>query len=538
MRTFHRWQTAIVGLAALLCVSLCGCSGGGGQVSVSISGGGQVSLSISPSSATVQAGQSQEFTATVTGSADQSLQWYVNGVYGGNATVGTISQTGSYTAPAVPPRPNTVSVTATSIVGPPFASASAQMTVTPGFTDFSALPAEVATNLSTFFVSGFVDPGDAVAVNGTGVSPDSVGNFVSAIPLTVGANRIELDIQSAQKGSLSFVKTVTFDPTLSTAGRRLLYVSSIASHLSGTIVIDLDNNIFLGFIKNKHVRGISPDGKQAYMDDLSVVSTATHQELPPPSSPLAFTQAIPSDGFLVSPDGTRLYSRDEVLDVATNRLLPNNLPVSIETGNPYDGPDQGGPAISPDGKRIFCGPTSFYTVTNINTDDYSITDTGIKPQGSYLSDVDVTPDGRFVLITSYGGGGGAEIFDANSFKELSSPVFSGDFAGQIVVSTDGTKAIFGNAGNPQLQGGTVTVIDIASFTVKSAVTIDLADHLAISDRNDVFVSSGDTPGIDVFTLQSDGTLLLMRQFVLGINQFMLAFGAPQEDDIEKIVFKP
>src|ERR1019366_9321857 len=88
------------------------------------------------------------------------------------------------------------------------------------------------------------------------------------------------------------------------------------------------------------------------------ISTATHQVLPSPSSPLTFSEPIPGDGFLVSPDGTRLYSKDEVLDVATNQVLPNRLPVNIETGWPFAGPNQGGPAIPPDGKEIFCGPTA------------------------------------------------------------------------------------------------------------------------------------------------------------------------------------
>jgi DNA-binding beta-propeller fold protein YncE len=375
-----------------------------------------------------------------------------------------------------------------------------------------------------------------------------VGNFVLPIPLNVGANRIELDIQSAQNGNSSFTKTISFDPALSTAGRRMLYVSSVNPDLSGTIVIDVDSNIFLGLIANKPVRGISPDGKQVYMDDLSVISTSTHQQLPPASSPLAFSQEIPSDGFLVSPDGQRLYSLDEALDVATNQILPNKLPASIETGYSFAGSTQGGPAVSPDGKRIFFGSLTYdYLFTQngvvlgrIDTLANSVTATGILPSNAYLSDIAMTPDGRRVLVSSYGYAvGNGDIFDAKSYQKLATVGF-GDFAGQVASSPDSTKAIFGRAGNPQLQGGGITVVDIASGTVTATATIDLADHLAISDRSELFVSSGDTPGINVFALQTDGTLLPSRQFVLAINQFMLTccYGAPQNDDIEKIVFKP
>ena len=47
-------------------------------------------------------------------SAGMALTFYVNGVQGGNATVGTISSTGLYTAPAAIPSPDSVTITSTS----------------------------------------------------------------------------------------------------------------------------------------------------------------------------------------------------------------------------------------------------------------------------------------------------------------------------------------------------------------------------------------------------------------------------------------
>ena len=92
--------------------------------------GPQVTVSISPATATVRAGSgTQAFDATVTNSADTSVSWAVNGVDGGNSTVGTISAAGLYTAPATPPAQSTVTVTATSIASPS-SSADASVTVT------------------------------------------------------------------------------------------------------------------------------------------------------------------------------------------------------------------------------------------------------------------------------------------------------------------------------------------------------------------------------------------------------------------------
>ena len=52
-----------------------------------------------PSSVTIQAGDSVAFTAVVGAGGDQSVAWSVNGIIGGNSTVGTISNSGLYVAP-------------------------------------------------------------------------------------------------------------------------------------------------------------------------------------------------------------------------------------------------------------------------------------------------------------------------------------------------------------------------------------------------------------------------------------------------------
>lgn len=88
-----------------------------------------VSVTISPLSATVTTGGTQQFTATVQNTNNNAVTWQVNGVTGGNATVGTVSSSGVYTAPAVVPSPATVTVTAVSQADAT-KSASAQVTIT------------------------------------------------------------------------------------------------------------------------------------------------------------------------------------------------------------------------------------------------------------------------------------------------------------------------------------------------------------------------------------------------------------------------
>jgi hypothetical protein len=72
-------------------------------VALTLSGASQVTL-----------GATSQYKATVTGASNKSVTWSVDGVTGGNATNGSISSSGLYTAPSKAPQPSTVTITATS----------------------------------------------------------------------------------------------------------------------------------------------------------------------------------------------------------------------------------------------------------------------------------------------------------------------------------------------------------------------------------------------------------------------------------------
>ena len=73
-----------------------------------------VSVVVSPSTANLFLGQSQAFEVTVTGGSNQDVTWEVNGIPEGNATLGEISATGTYVAPATMLSPANVTITAVS----------------------------------------------------------------------------------------------------------------------------------------------------------------------------------------------------------------------------------------------------------------------------------------------------------------------------------------------------------------------------------------------------------------------------------------
>jgi len=72
------------------------------SVSLSSTAGGNLAY--------LQVGQTFQYSATVTGANNTAVLWSVNGIPGGNATVGTISSSGLYTAPSAAPNPNTVTI--------------------------------------------------------------------------------------------------------------------------------------------------------------------------------------------------------------------------------------------------------------------------------------------------------------------------------------------------------------------------------------------------------------------------------------------
>src|SRR6266481_5644839 len=88
-----------------------------------------VTVTISPTSAVLQAGVTQQFTATVSGSSNTGVAWSVNGIAGGNSTTGTISSSGLYTAPASVPTSGSVTVAAASVASPA-SSATATVSIT------------------------------------------------------------------------------------------------------------------------------------------------------------------------------------------------------------------------------------------------------------------------------------------------------------------------------------------------------------------------------------------------------------------------
>ena len=174
-------------LAAL--VSLVGCGGSNSSdaapQSVTNPASQSITVTVSSSSSSVLLGITQQFTATVTGTSNRAVTWNVNGIIGGNSTVGTISGTGLYTAPQDLPNPANVTIQATS-------QADSSVSGSAGLTITSDIKVNVSTNpsgmssvapggiiqlLATVMSAGHPDTAVGWAVNGVVKGNSTVGTI-------------------------------------------------------------------------------------------------------------------------------------------------------------------------------------------------------------------------------------------------------------------------------------------------------------------------------------------------------------------------
>ncbi len=144
-----------------------------------------ITVSVNPSTGpTVQAGVgSQAFTAAVTSAANTAVTWKVNGVAGGNATSGTITAAGLYTAPTSVPTNPVVTVSAVSVANPAAMGFMGLTITAPVAVSVTPAAAALLTNATLPFVASVSNTGNQTVswlVNGIAGGNASVGTVTSA----------------------------------------------------------------------------------------------------------------------------------------------------------------------------------------------------------------------------------------------------------------------------------------------------------------------------------------------------------------------
>ncbi|HXR97043.1 MAG TPA: hypothetical protein VN709_04285, partial [Terriglobales bacterium] len=139
-----------------------------------------VAVAISPTTATLGASQTQQFSAKVTNATNTAVTWSVNGAAGGSAKVGTISTAGLYTAPSVFPGLTQVTVTAASVQDPTATAAAVVTLQAPVAITISPATATVdlgATQGFSATVTGTANQAVTWSVNGAAGGNISVGTI-------------------------------------------------------------------------------------------------------------------------------------------------------------------------------------------------------------------------------------------------------------------------------------------------------------------------------------------------------------------------
>jgi len=169
-----------------------------------------VSISVTPVTSALIAGQTEQFTATVTGTTNQAVNWTVS-----PAGVGTISATGLYMAPAAIAAQQTVTVGATSVADPT-KSAAAAIALNPVVGIF-VTPATGALNAGqtlrlTATVSGTTNQGVNWTVSPAGMGSVSPAGLYTAPAAVATQQPVSIQATSMADLTKSAAAVVTLNP--------------------------------------------------------------------------------------------------------------------------------------------------------------------------------------------------------------------------------------------------------------------------------------------------------------------------------------
>ena len=153
-----------------------------------------ITVTIAPTTATVGAGGTQQFTATVTGTTNTAVTWSVDGVNGGNTTVGTVDNSGLYTAPTTA---SAHTVTATSVADTTKSSSASVSVITMTIAPTTTSLAPYGTRQFSASVQGSNNDGVMWMVDGIAGGNNVVGtinsNGLYIAPGTTGSHTITAD---------------------------------------------------------------------------------------------------------------------------------------------------------------------------------------------------------------------------------------------------------------------------------------------------------------------------------------------------------
>jgi hypothetical protein len=363
-----------------------------------------VTVSVSPNSAQPFPGANVQFKAEVENSQSIAINWQVNQMAGGNATVGIISSSGNYTAPASVPNPPTVTVTAvlqsdatksgsaivtiqglSAIQGPLTLSPKLSSVTTSQSVQFNVLTAGVANSDVNWGVDG-ISNGNAtvgtISSSGNYSPPPSAGSHlitailqansaaigtaeveVTTFPGTLtwrndntrsGANSQELALAPETVSSSTFGKLFSC-PIDGYAYAQPLYVPNLAIPTDG---MRMHNVIFVATEKDSVFAFDADANPCELLWKQTNLIPAGSQAIETPNLQIASTDIVPFVGItgtpVISASNSLLYVVVATQTVAVNPTYNHHLfALDLATGTPEIQPAGADIATPPGQANVF-----------------------------------------------------------------------------------------------------------------------------------------------------------------------------------------
>ena len=185
--------------------------------STSDSSGATVAVTVAPVLASLSAGSTQQFTATVTGTSNSAVTWSTTG--------GSISASGLYTAPSTA---GTYTVTATSVADTTESGSATVNVSTPGILSASLWPSTT--------VPGTVDSGDGSAVELGVQFTSSTAGVITGVKFYKSANNTGTHVGNLWTSSGSLLASATFTNETASGWQTVTFAQPVAIQANTTYV--------------------------------------------------------------------------------------------------------------------------------------------------------------------------------------------------------------------------------------------------------------------------------------------------------------
>lgn len=199
-------------ILALICaVPLAGCGGTPKSTTPSDTQSNVISVHLNATSVTLQPNGQEQFKATVSGTTNTGVNWAVDSTPGGNASVGVVSATGLYTAPASAGKHTVTATSAADVTKSASATVSVEGTVSVTPVSVGLTPG--ATQQFTVSVQGQTNPSVTWSVDSIAGGNSTVGTInaqgIYTAPASVGNHTITANIASLTESATAAVSVFT-----------------------------------------------------------------------------------------------------------------------------------------------------------------------------------------------------------------------------------------------------------------------------------------------------------------------------------------